>query len=68
MLDTKGPEIRLRDFEGGRAELVSGQQFVILPVHFADIGHGQHRSRHIDALVVGDEAAVHHPADDILPG
>lgn len=29
MLDTKGPEIRLRDFEGGRAELVSGQQFVL---------------------------------------
>ena len=29
MLDTKGPEIRLRDFEGGRAELVSGQRFVL---------------------------------------
>ena len=29
MLDTKGPEIRLRDFEGGRAELVSGQQFIL---------------------------------------
>lgn len=29
MLDTKGPEIRLRDFEGGRVELVSGQQFVL---------------------------------------
>lgn len=29
MLDTKGPEIRLRDFEGGRAELKSGQQFIL---------------------------------------
>lgn len=29
MLDTKGPEIRLRDFEGGKVELVSGQQFVL---------------------------------------
>lgn len=29
LLDTKGPEIRLRDFEGGRAELVTGQQFVL---------------------------------------
>lgn len=29
LLDTKGPEIRLRDFEGGRVELVSGQEFVL---------------------------------------
>lgn len=29
MMDTKGPEIRLRDFVGGRAELVAGQQFVL---------------------------------------
>lgn len=29
LLDTKGPEIRLRDFEGGRAELVTGQQFIL---------------------------------------
>ena len=29
LLDTKGPEIRLRDFEQGRAELVSGQQFTL---------------------------------------
>ena len=29
LLDTKGPEIRLRDFEGGRVELVAGQQFVL---------------------------------------
>ena len=29
LLDTKGPEIRLRDFEGGRAELVSGQRFIL---------------------------------------
>lgn len=29
MLDTKGPEIRLRDFEGGRTELVSGQEFIL---------------------------------------
>ena len=29
LLDTKGPEIRLRDFEGGKAELVSGQTFIL---------------------------------------
>lgn len=29
MLDTKGPEIRLRDFEGGRAELTAGRQFIL---------------------------------------
>lgn len=29
LLDTKGPEIRLRDFEGGRAELVPGQTFTL---------------------------------------
>ena len=29
MLDTKGPEIRLRDFEGGRVELVAGQTFIL---------------------------------------
>lgn len=29
LLDTKGPEIRLRDFEGGRVELKPGQEFVL---------------------------------------
>lgn len=29
LLDTKGPEIRLRDFEGGRAELIAGNQFIL---------------------------------------
>lgn len=29
LLDTKGPEIRLRDFEGGKAELIAGQQFIL---------------------------------------
>ncbi|MEL7648052.1 MAG: pyruvate kinase [Sedimentibacter sp.] len=29
MLDTKGPEIRTRDFENGSAELVKGQEFVL---------------------------------------
>ncbi len=29
MLDTKGPEIRLKDFEGGRAEIVAGQKFIL---------------------------------------
>ncbi len=29
MLDTKGPEIRLKDFEGGRAELHAGQKFIL---------------------------------------
>ena len=29
ILDTKGPEIRLKDIEGGRTELVSGQKFIL---------------------------------------
>ena len=29
LLDTKGPEIRLKDIEGGRTELVSGQKFIL---------------------------------------
>lgn len=29
LLDTKGPEIRLRDFEGGKVELRAGQQFTL---------------------------------------
>lgn len=29
LLDTKGPEIRLRDFEGGKVELKAGQIFVL---------------------------------------
>jgi len=29
MLDTKGPEIRTRDFENGQAELVKGQELVL---------------------------------------
>lgn len=29
LLDTKGPEIRLRDFEGGKAELTAGQIFIL---------------------------------------
>lgn len=29
LMDTKGPEIRLRDIEGGRTELVAGQKFVL---------------------------------------
>ena len=29
LLDTKGPEIRLRDFEGGKAELLPGKCFIL---------------------------------------
>lgn len=29
LLDTKGPEIRLKDIEGGKAELVKGQKFIL---------------------------------------
>ncbi len=29
LLDTKGPEIRLRDFENGKAELTAGQTFIL---------------------------------------
>lgn len=29
LMDTKGPEIRLRDFEGGRAELTAGSRFIL---------------------------------------
>ena len=29
LLDTKGPEIRLKDIEGGKAELQAGQKFIL---------------------------------------
>ncbi len=29
LIDTKGPEIRLRDFEGGKVELIAGQTFTL---------------------------------------
>lgn len=29
LLDTKGPEIRLKDFEGGKVELTNGQRFAL---------------------------------------
>lgn len=29
MLDTKGPEIRLKEIEGGRTELLAGQKFIL---------------------------------------
>ena len=29
LLDTKGPEIRLKDFENGKAELLAGQTFIL---------------------------------------
>ena len=29
MLDTRGPEVRVKDFEGGRAELVKGEDFIL---------------------------------------
>ncbi len=29
LIDTKGPEIRLRDFESGKVELVAGQTFIL---------------------------------------
>jgi len=29
LLDTKGPEIRLKDIEGGKTELVNGQKFIL---------------------------------------
>lgn len=32
LLDTKGPEIRLRDFEGGRVELITGSRFTLTTV------------------------------------
>ena len=31
MLDTKGPEIRVRDFENGSAQLIEGNEFTITP-------------------------------------
>ena len=29
LLDTKGPEIRLKSIEGGKTELVAGQKFIL---------------------------------------
>ena len=30
MLDTKGPEVRLKDFAGGRVHLTAGQEFTLI--------------------------------------
>ena len=32
MLDTKGPEVRLKDFAGGRVHLTTGQEFTLTTV------------------------------------
>ena len=34
MMDTKGPEIRFRDFENGKITLVKGQEFTLSPEEF----------------------------------
>lgn len=39
LLDTKGPEIRLRDFEGGRAELIAGEQFILTTQEILGTAH-----------------------------
>ena len=40
----------------------------VASVHITDIGHGQHRPRHIDSLMIGYKTAVDHPADNIIAG
>ena len=39
MLDTKGPEIRLKDFAGGRAHLTAGQEFTLTTVQVEGDAH-----------------------------
>ena len=41
MLDTKGPEIRVRDFKEGKVELKTGQEFTLTP-SFSDLGDENH--------------------------
>ena len=62
-------DILLTSDEGSRQDVVShlNAEQDILPVHLADIGHGQNRPWHVDPLVVGDKTAIHHMADNLLP-
>ena len=39
MLDTKGPEIRLKDFAGGRVHLTAGQEFTLTTVQVEGDAH-----------------------------
>ena len=57
-----------RSREGSRDKIKShfAAKNQIAAVRIADEGHGQIRARHIDALVIGDRAAVLHRADDFL--
>ncbi len=34
LLDTKGPEVRLKDFAGGTAELIEGQNFALVMLQY----------------------------------
>ena len=39
MLDTKGPEVRLKDFAGGRVHLTAGQEFTLTTVQMEGDAH-----------------------------
>ena len=39
MLDTKGPEVRLKDFAGGRVHLTAGQEFTLTTVQVEGDAH-----------------------------
>ena len=39
MLDTKGPEVRLKDFDGGRVHLTAGQEFTLTTVQVEGDAH-----------------------------
>ncbi len=53
MLDTKGPEIRLKDIEGGRTELVSGQKFILTTEDICTVVNGGPISNHKGVNVPG---------------
>lgn len=64
MIDTKGPEIRLRDFEGGKAELVAGQKFVLTTEEI--LGNHERASISYKGLINDAKEGMHILIDDGL--
>lgn len=62
--DTKGPEIRLRDFEGGKAELTAGEQFILTTEDI--LGNSQKASITYRNLVHDITVGMHILIDDGL--
>ena len=65
LLDTKGPEIRLRELEGGKAELVAGETLILTPeiilgddkrvsITYADL----YRDVHVGSRILIDDGLI----------